>query len=487
MVNIGADHPGCTTRSVKKPRRAATGCRDSVLSPKSNETFGRMPSLRIANQITPRLFFLDSWITCQKRPFLWVAPSSLLSSGSVSMLYLGFALSVFKSALSHRCHNSTLSVRQHPGVYRRSIRRLAIERLEGRALLSMITVSNTDDAGAGSLRAAIETADLQAAQDTIVFAPSVTGTISLSTALPDLSTSMIIVGPGLSTLTVARSGVEGATEFGIFNVVVGIEVSISGLTITGGRGESGGGISNSGTLTLTDCTLSGNSANGGEAGGGIFNSGTGTLTLTDCTLSGNSANGGEANHGGEAGGIFNSGTGTLTLTDCTLSGNSANGGAANFGGAAGGGIFNSSFGTLTLTDCTLSGNSANGDGAGGGIFNSSFGTLTLTDCTLSGNSANGAPAAPAGGGIFNFDMGTQTLTDCTLSGNSANELPRRPRRWRHLQLRHGHADAHRLHTQRQLGHRLRRRWHRHQRRAGDGHYESLRQPFGGQPRSGSGH
>ena len=70
---------------------------------------------------------------------------------------------------------------------------------------STITVLNTDDSGPGSLRAAITQADLDPAQDTIDFAPSVTGTITLLSALPDLSTAIILSGPGSSALTVSRS------------------------------------------------------------------------------------------------------------------------------------------------------------------------------------------------------------------------------------------------------------------------------------------
>jgi hypothetical protein len=158
--------------------------------------------------------------------------------------------------------------------------------------------------------------------------------------------------------------------------------------------SSGGGISNYGTLTLTNSTLSGNLADFG--GGGISNYG--TLTLTNSTLSGNSA----YYRGG--GGIENAGT--LTLTNSTLSGNSA-----DFGG----GIYNygtiSNYGTLTLTNSTLSGNSA--DSGGGGIDNG--GTLTVNNSTLSGNQAN---FGSDGGGIEN--AGTLTLSNSTLSGNSAH-------------------------------------------------------------------
>ena len=69
-------------------------------------------------------------------------------------------------------------------------------------------------------------------------------------------------GPGASALTVARSAAAGTPEFRIFTVTAGAEVTIAGLTITGGRAaiDDGGGIFNVGTLTVTGSTLSGNSA-----------------------------------------------------------------------------------------------------------------------------------------------------------------------------------------------------------------------------------
>ena len=377
-----------------------------------------------------------------------------------------------------------LAVRRRSGARRRTVRGWSIERLEGRALLSTITVSNTDDAGAGSLRAAIEQANQDAAQDTITFAPSVTGTISLSSALPDLSAGMNVIGPGPSALTVARNGANGTPGFGIFTVSAGAQVAISGLTVTGGLvGTVGGGIDNSGTLTVTDCTLSDNSADGLEvnSGGGIFNSG--TLTVTDCTLSGNSADGSPFfGAGGSGGGICNSGTLTvtnstlinnnsadgsgggiansdrLTVTNSTISDNSgsAGGGIDNSGTltvfgsnisdnaadeyfglrgsspGSGGGIYNS--GMMTVSGSTLSGNAAEGGGgdtfglgaiggSGGGIFNS--GTLTVTNSTISANAANvsisgGGPDSTGGSGGGMFNSGALTVTNSTLSGNAAN-------------------------------------------------------------------
>ena len=172
-------------------------------------------------------------------------------------------------------------------------------------------MTNTNDSGPGTLRAAITQANQDATNDTITFAPGLTGTIALASALPDLSQTLTIDGPGASALTVARSAALGTPGFRIFNVPSGAQVAISGLTISGGQSGSGGGIFNSGTLTVTNSTISGNTTFIG--GGGIDNEG--MLTVTNSTLSGNSTSFG----GGSGGGIDNAGT--LTVTNSTLSGN----------------------------------------------------------------------------------------------------------------------------------------------------------------------
>ena len=151
-----------------------------------------------------------------------------------------------------------------------------------------------------------------------------------------------IEGPGPGLLTVDAGGTSR-----VFSVSRYVTAEISGLTVSGGSADrDGGGIYNSGALTMTDIALSGNFAGG--SGGGILND-CGTLVMTNGTLSGNSTRGG-------GGGIFNH-AGTLRLTNSTLVGNSA--------GNRGGGIFNRA-GTLRLTNSTLSGNSA--DLTGGGIY-----------------------------------------------------------------------------------------------------------------------
>jgi hypothetical protein len=270
-----------------------------------------------------------------------------------------------------------------------------VDLMEGRTLLSIL-VSNAGDSGPGSLRAAIEQAN--ATPDTITFAPSVTGTITLTSSLMDLSKDITIQGPGPKVLAVAHSAAPGTPAFRIFNVTVSAHVTISGLAITGGRVDNsgnGGGIANTGTLTVTDCFFSDNAANNvNPGGGGIANSG--ALTVTNSTFSGNSS--------GQGGGIDN--TGTATVTGSAFSRNTA--------AFSGGGIANS--GVLMVTSSTLSGNSVE-IGVGGGIFNYNSGTATVTGCTLNGNKS--ASAFLGGGGIFNTGSGALTVVNTTLSDNAA--------------------------------------------------------------------
>jgi len=240
-----------------------------------------------------------------------------------------------------------------------------------------------------SLREAIAFANLDSSGistitfDTHVFATPQTITLNGSQLeLSNTSEKETITGPK------AGVTVSGGGNSRVLQVDANVTASISGTTISGGnatsyRGYHGGGVNNSGSLALTDCTVSGNT---GEFGGGLDN--TGTATLTNCTVSGNTAN--------EGGGVDNI-YGTAMLTNCTLNGNSAY--------FYGGGLHNT--GTATLTNCTVSGNTAN---AGGGFSN--YGSLALANCKVNGNTATGE-----GGGLRN--AGTATLTNCTVTGNTA--------------------------------------------------------------------
>jgi hypothetical protein len=209
----------------------------------------------------------------------------------------------------------------------------------------IITVTNTNDSGPGSLRQALAIAN----NGDTIDATGISGVISLTSGELLVETSVTINGPGADVLAV-----DGNMISQVFRIVFSDEaVAISGFTIRNGHtGTQGGGIDNenNATLSITNCTISGNSAG---LGGGTFNGG--MLTIAGTTFSGNTAvNGGAA---------YNDGAGMLAISNSTVSGNLA---------GSGGGIFN--IGACAITNSTLSGNSS------GGIFNTE--TLEIGDTIL---------------------------------------------------------------------------------------------------------
>jgi hypothetical protein len=201
-------------------------------------------------------------------------------------------------------------------------------------------VNNTD--GLNSLREALAYAATLTGPQTITFSNSTAGgavnffdgtahTITLLTALPELSTFINIAGPGAKNLTVQRSA--GAADFSVFSVTS--TVSLSGLTISGGKAVNGGGIqagpAGNPNLTVTDCAIVGNTTSG--VGGGIayynYSVGVGSnLRVMNCTISGNSA--------GQGGGIYVAmpllGTSGAVISNTTISGNTASQAGGGFYG-----------------------------------------------------------------------------------------------------------------------------------------------------------
>jgi len=249
-----------------------------------------------------------------------------------------------------------------------------------------------------------------------------------------INITVTVIGAGASTTII---------DGGASNTVVRISnstahVTVSKLTIRNGKAPSeggcpflpscftsGGGINNSGTLTLTSSTVSGNLAPipcnfnghfyicaGTASGGGIYNSG--ALTISNSIISGNLA--GSYCTGrcfAFGGGIYNRGT-LLMIQNSTFTSNGA--GVRRCPGPltcwVGGGAVDSVAGTVTLNNSTVEGNNTTCSGMcgtpGGAIANGS--NLAMNNSAVSGNPA---------GGISN--SGTATLQNSIVANNSGKD------------------------------------------------------------------
>jgi len=135
--------------------------------------------------------------------------------------------------------------------------RLRFEPLEARRVLATITVTNTDDSGAGSLRAAIEQANSSAGSDTICFSSDLNGDdINLTTGGLNITDNLIIDADSLSNgITIDASASNGSRVFSVDNnsAATEIEVEMHNLTISGGNFDgNGGAIWNAENLELYD-------------------------------------------------------------------------------------------------------------------------------------------------------------------------------------------------------------------------------------------
>ena len=327
------------------------------------------------------------------------------------------------------------------------------------AQAAALTVNSTADTAtsgdsACTLREAITNANANAdttggdcaagsGADTITFASSVTGTITLGSQLPVVTDAagLTVTGPGATVLTVS-----GSDAVRLFETAVGALFSVSGVTLADGRAGSGDGgvLHNRGVATLTDVVASGNSS--GFSAGAVEN--LGTLTIAESTFTGNSAAFG--------GGAIRSTNGSaITITDSVFRDNAANEGGAleTFGATVvtrstftgnsatvrGGAISASPSGlTLTISESEFDGNTT--DGLGGAVRVGLFSGLVVERSTFHGNaSTNGqggalevagplridsstfsANTAVAGGAIRNESFGQElTIRNSTFSANSA--------------------------------------------------------------------
>ena len=188
--------------------------------------------------------------------------------------------------------------------------------------------------------------------------------------------------------------IDGVAGSSLIVINGGVTATLRDLTVQHGAypGGDGGGIYNSGTLSLVRVAVSNNTA---LIGGGIFNES--SLSLSDVFISGNSAS------AGPGGGLFTSSPSATTLSNVTLSGNTASGYS--------GGIHHQGSGPIQLTNVTFSNNTAH---IGGAMTITAVASATFINSTITNNHQD----AVAGSGIGGIaDYGTFSMVNTIIYGN----------------------------------------------------------------------
>ena len=268
------------------------------------------------------------------------------------------------------------------------------------------TVTTTNNSGPGSLPAAITAANTTPGKNQIDI--SVTNTITLGSQLPAITNSVAITG-----LAAAPAAISGGGTLPLFTFGAGTTNSLSNLALADGyTTNSGAAISNSGTLSVSNCQIVANIATNGH-GGAIINNG--VMAISSSEIAGNQA--------GAGGAVYNAAT--MMLSNSQMIANRAGNGGA---------VFNA--GSLAVCELIMEGNFAM-SGIGGGFYNT--GALAISGTTFAGNNAFGAAGQPGGmgaggaesgggggggggggiGGALFAGSGTIGITNSTFVGNVA--------------------------------------------------------------------
>jgi parallel beta-helix repeat protein len=212
-------------------------------------------------------------------------------------------------------------------------RRSLLEKLEDRRLLATLLVTNGNDSGDGSLRAAIESANNNNQADTITFAEAVS-TVSLQKTLHlrgnGQDDNTIIKGP--VKITLVKGGGDDSGD--VIEVDPGAFAELSKVEISGSN--RGRAIANFSNLILRDSTLHGN-RDENNLGAAIYTND--RLQVVNSTISNNFARLG--------GGVYVS-SGTAVFVNSTVTNNQAT--------ENGGGIWIGRDGNVTIRNSIIAGN-----------------------------------------------------------------------------------------------------------------------------------
>ena len=280
--------------------------------------------------------------------------------------------------------------------------------------LDLDPLSQLDDL---SLREALHlaTLNMESEGDQIIFDESLfaePASMILTLGQLEIGDGVAVTGPGRDRLTI-----DANQNSRVINVGRGsFDVTLTGLTISGGRTrggrvDSGGGIRllSSGATTIRDSRVSGNRTEGDSANGGGIYLDAGSLSLNQSEVSGNSTSGTNA----EGGGIFANEYVAVSVSSSEVSDNETTG-----EGSEGGGIFVDNQTSLSISGSMVAGNQTSGDDSkGGGIFADDSGTVSISNSEVVGNKTSGDESE--GGGIFSDTDSTLSIVNSKVTDNHA--------------------------------------------------------------------
>jgi len=283
-----------------------------------------------------------------------------------------------------------------------------------------IAVTNCNDSGAGSLRAAAAAA---VDGSTIDMTHLTCSTITLASGSISIAANNVTVaGPGADRLSVRVPAGTARWRNFIINQIA----ELKNMTIEGGRLEnfgpyqnSDGGCINANVLKLTSTNVRNchviASAPNSEVRGGAVAAVSATLTNSKVTDSSIYCSMQTACGYLTGGAVYSHGD--VSAIDSSISTNSVSGAAF----ARAGGVFTS--GNMSIVRSTISGNSVDGStqAMGGGIF--AMMGLSIDRSTINGNSTNYrsdyAPSDEGGGGVYALNAfgGRLAISQSTLTDN----------------------------------------------------------------------
>jgi gliding motility-associated-like protein len=241
------------------------------------------------------------------------------------------------------------------------------------------TVTNTNDNGPGSFRAAVVSANFDVTATIgsphVIDLTGVSGVIVLDSAIADIRNHVNINGPLNNSLTIERNLLSAS--FSILSVkpvgLAPITVEINNLVLTKGTSLTGGGLYAENTnLTINKCQITKNFVNNGLGGGICTNNA--NVIINNSTIDYNT------NLAGLGGGIYMN-FGSLFMNNTTVFGNRA---------AIGGGLDKATIGTVIIRNCTFAFDTA--DDVAGAIY-VNLGNVEANNTLITGNVAvNGANA-----------------------------------------------------------------------------------------------